>query len=88
MSRRGLHILAVHAVGILLVIGITGSGVGRYGDFLGLFRKMFVLTYGRQLTSPTYSLKSGGVKLNGTAPDDSSTSRDPGNNPPPPPPIP
>ncbi len=87
-AGRGLHILAVHVIGVLMVIGILGEGPGRYNDFFNVFRRVFTVTYGVRPAAPRLPVKSGGMMLNATAPPDSSTARDPGSNPPPPPPIP
>lgn len=87
-ADRGLHILAVHVIGVLMVIGILGDGPGRYNDFFNIFRRVFTVTYGVRPPAPRLPVKSGGMMLNATAPTDSSTARDPGSTPPPPPPIP
>lgn len=87
-KERGIHVIAVHVVGLMMVVGILGSVPGPGGEFFGFFRKLYTLAYGNPRPAPTYTVKSGGSMLNATAPADTSTGRDPINIPPPPPPIP
>ena len=81
------HTIALHIIGLLMMIGFIGSGSSGYSDFMSrLFYRVYVYTY--VPTSRQPARKTSGSFLNTAAPADTSTSKDPGSNPPPPPPIP